>query len=242
MKFSYSAVWDDTARMLRTNASLLLAIAGVFLFLPALIVGYALPQPDAEPGRIMEAMTTYFAANWHWFLLANIINMVGAIAMLLLLVGRDRRTVGGSIGAAFPILPSYLAAAILSNLMIILGLFAFILPGLYLIGRLATVGTIIVAERQNPGSAIGRSFGLTKGYGWAVFGLLALVVVAGTIVTWAATAVLGSVFLIALGERIGSLLVIILEALGSAIISTIVVVLCVAIYRGLAGSAERAID
>ncbi|MBA3676811.1 MAG: hypothetical protein H0W74_05340 [Sphingosinicella sp.] len=242
MKFSYSAVWDDTARMLRDNASLLLAIAGAFLFLPALIVGYALPQPDPEPGRIVGVMIAYFSVNWHWLLLANIVNMIGAIAMLLLLVGAERRTVGSAIVAALSILPFYFVAAILTNILVILGLIALIVPGLYLIGRLAVVGTVIVAENQNPGRAIGRSFMLTKGKGWVVFGLLALVLLAGIIVSWAVTAVLGSVSLLILGDRIGGLLVIIFDALTSALLSTIIVVLCAAIYRRLAGSGERPVN
>lgn len=242
MKFSYSAVWDDTATMLRGNASLLLAIAGVFLFFPALIIGYALPQPEAEPGRIVEVMTVYFSANWHWFLLANIINMVGAIAMLLLLLDREGRTVGGAIAAAIPILPFYFAGAVLSNLIIILGFFALIVPGLYLFGRLAIIGPVIVADERNPVRAIARAFQLTKGKGWAVFGLVLLVAIAGVIVSWALTAVLGSVSLLLLGDRIGGLLVVILEALMSAVLSTILVVLAAAIYRRLAESVERVFD
>ena len=35
MTFSYSAVWDDTVRLLQAHGRLLAAIAGVFLFLPA---------------------------------------------------------------------------------------------------------------------------------------------------------------------------------------------------------------
>jgi hypothetical protein len=33
MKFSYSAVWNDTVALLRSHGSLLLAIAGVFIFI-----------------------------------------------------------------------------------------------------------------------------------------------------------------------------------------------------------------
>ena len=38
MKFSYSAVWSDTMRMLRQHGSLLLAVAGVFFLLPGLLL------------------------------------------------------------------------------------------------------------------------------------------------------------------------------------------------------------
>ena len=97
MKFSYSAIWDDTIAMFRGNASLLLAIAGVFLFLPALVVGYAIPQADVEPGQLIEAFSAYVTANWPWLLLANVVNMVGAIAMLLLHLGRQGQSVGEAI-------------------------------------------------------------------------------------------------------------------------------------------------
>ena len=46
MKISYSAVWADTAALLRSHASLIATVAGVFIFLPGLLVAYFLPQPE----------------------------------------------------------------------------------------------------------------------------------------------------------------------------------------------------
>jgi len=233
MKFSYSAIWDDTVRLLRENAAVILALAGVFLFLPALLVGHFLPQPDVEPDRLFEALQTYFMDNINWLVIANMVNMTGSIAMLLLLLDGRGRTVGAAIVAAIPILLWYFIGAFLSTLIVLAGFIAFIIPGIYLFGRLSVLGPVMVAEERNPLRAIKRSFALTKAKGWAVVGLILLVALAGLILSFVVSAVLGSVFLIALGERIGGLLAVVLNALTSAAFSTVLIVLYAAIYRHL---------
>jgi hypothetical protein len=45
---SYSAVWADAGRMLLANAGLLTAIAGVFLFLPAVLEARYFPPPEGS--------------------------------------------------------------------------------------------------------------------------------------------------------------------------------------------------
>lgn len=235
MKFSYSSVWDDTVRMVRSDASLLLAIAGVFFLLPAALVAHFIPQPEGAEtlAEMVRQVEDYMGENWHWMLLAQIANMTGAIAMFLLLLGDGRRTVGEAIVGALPILPFYFVASLLSSIIVGIGFVLFIIPALYLFGRLAVLGPIVVVEERNPFRAIGRSFQVTKSKGWAVFGLVFLVAVAGAIVTYAATFILGSIFLLALGERIGGLLVLLLGALASAVLSTVLVALYAAIYRAL---------
>jgi hypothetical protein len=147
MKFSYTAVWNDVVAMLRANGSLLLAIAGVFFLLPALLTGYLLPQPEqaasgeAQLARMME----YYTANIGWLLLGNLVNMVGVIAIYLLLFDARGRTVGGAIAGALPILPFYLLMSILVGLAVGVGLVLLVLPGIYLMGRLVAAGPPEVA-------------------------------------------------------------------------------------------------
>lgn len=240
MKFSYSAIWDDTVRMMRSDSTFLLALAGVFLFLPALLIGYFLPQPESAPTleAMIADMEAYLAANWHWVLLANLANMIGAIAMLALLLGERGRTVGSAIGAALPLLPFYLIAAWASSLLIAIGFIFLILPGLYLYGRLAIVGPVVVAEERNPFRAIGRSFALTKGKGWAVLGLILIIAIVGLILTLVVTSLLGGLFVLVLSESLGGLIALIIEALTAAVFSTVLVVLYAAIYRALAAPAQ----
>lgn len=245
MKFSYSAVWADTVRMLRANASWLVAIAGVFFFLPALLLGHFAPQPEGAGtlGQAIADMREYFAANWHWLILTNLINMVGAIATYLLLLGAPGRTVGSALGGALPLLPSYFLLSAITNIIIFFGLFWLIVPGLYLVGRLMVSAAAMVGERiLNPFAAIGRSWRLTRKRGWAVLGLLALVFIAGYVAIAAITAVLGSVFLLVGGGRegLGGMLVLILSSGLGAALSMLFVLLLAAIYRALTVQEEAA--
>lgn len=238
MKFSYSEVWADTTRLLRANMAIIAALAGVFMFLPALLIGHFLPQPAApEIDELMRQMSDYYVANWPWLLLASLVGMVGAISIFLLLLGRQGATVGAIIGAAFPLLPFYFLASFLSNLMLFVGFLAFIVPFIYLLGRLAPVGPVVAAEgRRNPIDAIKRAFELTKGRGWAVVGLIILVIVPGLIVVRVITSLLGIVFILVGGERVGGLLALVVQAAGSAAFAALLVVLYAAIYRRLTAS------
>lgn len=242
MTFSYSAVWDDTVQMLRRHGSLLLAVAGVFLLLPGLLVAYAFPQPTATGNELISAMVRYYQDHWLWLLLSNIVSMIGTIALYLLLFDRRGRTVGGAIAGALPILPFYFVMSMLSGLAIGLGLGLFLLPGLYLIGRLATASAAMVAEdRRSPLAALGRSWQLTRKRGWAVAGLILIVAAVGYLLSFVVTAVLGTVFVLLLGrDGLGGLLNLILRGAVSAVFITVLIVLLAAIYRALRAAAEPA--
>ena len=236
MQFSYSAVWDDTVRMLRTNASLLLAVAGTFLFLPAVVAGFAAPQPTGNV--TVEALATYIGDNWLLLLAVNFIGVTGNLALLILVLDRGRPTVGGAIRAAVMLLPFYFVASLLSGFIILAGLIALILPGMYAIGRLAVLGPVMVVEgRRGAVDAVRRTLAVTKGHGWAVIGLLMLELIAFYIVNFAATTVLGSLFLLIDhargGPGIGALLTLILEGALGAVFSTVLIVLVASVYRRL---------
>ena len=239
MKISFSGVWDDTVRLLRANASLFIAIAGAFLFLPSLILGYVAPQPTGGAGGPDgAALANYFAENWELFLLVNVIGFVGSLALLILALDQGRPTVGGAIRGALVLLPTYFLTGILSFILIGIASLAFILPGLYLIGRLATAGPVIVAEnRRNPFDAIGRSFAVTKGNGWANLGLILIVVITFWVLSMAATVVFGSIFLLldrtaGIGG-VGALLLLILQGIIGATFNVVLVLLLASLYRRL---------
>ena len=243
MKFSYSAVWNDVVRMLRTHGSLLLAIAGVFFLLPGLLLGYFVPQPTGSGPDLMNAMIGYYYDNWVWLVLANIINLVGYIAIYRLLFDERGGTVGSAIGGALPILPMYFIMTVLTGMAVGAGLLLFVLPGLYLLGRFAVSGATMVAEgHRSPLAPISRAWELTRRRGWAVAGLVVIVIVAGIVLSFVVTAVLGTVFLLIGGrEGVGPLLVLILNSALTAVFTTVLVVLFAAIYRALSGAAEPTI-
>ncbi|HEY0086508.1 MAG TPA: hypothetical protein VGB65_11425, partial [Allosphingosinicella sp.] len=169
MKFSYSAIWADVIALIRRHGALVAAIAGVFLFLPGLLMGHFAPPPQVEEGAdVLAAMTAYWEANSHWYLLSALVGMVGTLAIMFLIF-RANVSVGGAIAAAAALFPFYFAASFLSSLAIGLGLFLLLLPGIYLFGRFGPLAPAMVAESlRNPLAALGRTWALTKGKGWAV--------------------------------------------------------------------------
>ncbi|MEA3066415.1 MAG: hypothetical protein QOJ27_2876 [Sphingomonadales bacterium] len=241
MRFSYSAVWADVIALLRAHASLIATVAGVFIFLPGLLVAYFLPQPVTEDfTRLREIWVEYAELNWP-FLLANIfVNMVGAIAILRLIFARGV-TVGGAISGALALLIPYFLASLLSGFLVSFGFVLLIVPGLYLLGRLGPLSPVVVAEnRRNPVDALARCFALTRGHGWAVFGLILIVAFAAAIAIGVVTTLAGIAFILVAGQELGRMLELIVSSAGHAALVTLLLLLNAAIYRQLAAAAPAA--
>ncbi|HEY0325177.1 MAG TPA: hypothetical protein VGC46_04270 [Allosphingosinicella sp.] len=235
--FSFSRVWDDTLQMLRANAGLLTAIAGVFLFLPAVLVAHFVPPPEGgtTPAEMLETMIAWWQGNVHWMLLSALVNMVGLIAIYLLLLRSSRMTVGGAVAASLPILPFYLVLTIVLNLSLAIGFLLFIIPFIYLLGRLSLASPVLVAEMPRaPFSALERSWALSRGLGWQIALLVLLVYVAALIINVAVSSALGVIIALLLGsEGVGGLLLAIVGGLLSAATTLVATVLLAAIYRAL---------
>ncbi len=235
--FSISAAWDDAVAMLRTNAGLLTAIAGVFIFLPTLLVARYVPEPAAagpDLAVFMQTMSDYYGRAWPWLLLGTLANMIGVIAIYLLLLKSPRLTVGAAVGRALPILPFYFVVAFVTNLALFAGFLLFIVPFVFLLGRLVLAGPVLTTEQPTaPFTALQRSWELSRGRGWGIALLIILVYLGALLLSFAITRGVGSIALLALGgaEGIGGLVVAILEALMTAAIALVTAVLVAAIYR-----------
>jgi len=57
---------------------------------------------------------------------------------------------------------------IISSLMVIFGLFAFIFPGLFIFARLSLAEFSVVIERLSPVEALYRSYKLSRGFTWQI--------------------------------------------------------------------------
>lgn len=242
MKFSYSEVWTDVVALARTHGTLIGAVAGVFIFLPALLIGYLLPTPEAAGfNQMLQRLQEYAGANWHWLLLQSLVAMVGTIAIFRLIFARAGITVGAAIAAAVALLPTYFAASVLSGLAIGIGSLLLIVPGLYLIGRLSPLGAVIVAEEQrNPITALSRTWDLTKGRGWAVLGLVLVVLLAALVVVGVLNALLGVIVILIAGRELGTLLMLIVSTATSTGMTVLSILLYAAIYRRLSPAQSAA--
>jgi hypothetical protein len=235
--FSFSQVWDDAFAMLRANAGLLTAIAGVFLFLPALVVALYVPPPETaeSPAEWIEQFRLYNEANWPWLLVSGLVNMIGVIAIYLLLLAAPRMTVGGAVVAALTIVPFYFLMTLGLNIAVGIGFVLLIVPGVYLLGRLVLTSPVLVAELpRSPGGAFRRAWELSKGRAWQIALMVLLVYIVAGLASFAVGTGIGVVVLLLLGnEGVGGFIVAVLEALVGAAVTVVATVLIAAIYRAV---------
>ena len=127
MTFSYDRAWADVVAMARANRVLLLTLAGVFIFLPALALWLLLPVPQAT-GAGQEAIKVFFAyyqRNLWAFVLVNAFAALGQIVILVLLIDRSRPTVAEAISGGLRLFPGYFLASLIANLVVLFGLLLF---------------------------------------------------------------------------------------------------------------------
>jgi hypothetical protein len=243
MTFSYNAVWADTGRLLRAHGALLAAIAGVFVFLPTLLVGYffALPEPATTDFNVyLREVAGYVKAHLIWYVLQSFVVMVGTAAMLRL-VFPPRVTVAGAIWFGVMLLASYSILTLMTNILVFVGLLLLLLPGLYLWGRVLPAGPAMVAEgRRNPLDALKRGFALSRGQGWAILGLLLIVLIPGAILIWVIQQLVGILFILAAGQEVGKLLTATVYCALNAIFAVVMTMLSAALYRALAAPGQAA--
>jgi hypothetical protein len=237
-KFNQNDVWADALRLTRSHWGALIAIAGVFVFLPTLLVNHFYPMGDPPTGPDLQAVIQfildYYRQNALPVVLQSFVVMTGSAAMLRLVFARGG-TVGGALLFAVALLPVYSILVVLMNLAIGAGLMLLIVPGLYLWGRLLPAGPAMVAEdRRNPIDALRRGFELTKGHGWLVIGLYLLVLIAGGILMLVVSLLSGIAFFFVAGEQLRKLLEMIVLGALQAVLATLLTMLTAALYRALA--------
>ncbi len=237
-KFNQNEVWADAVRLTRTHWPALIAIAGVFVFLPTLLVNHFFPMgdpptgPDLQP--VIQFILDYYRENALPVVLQSFVVMTGSAAMLRL-VFASGGTVGGALLFAIALLPVYSILVVLTNLAIGFGLALLIVPGLYLWGRLLPAGPAMVAEeRRNPLDALKRGFELSKGHGWLVVSLYLLVMIPGGILMLVVSQLSGIAFILAAGQPLGTLLGMIVLCALQALLAALLTMLSAAIYRALA--------
>jgi hypothetical protein len=266
MKFSYNAIWDYTLALLRAHFPLVVAIAGVFIFLPTLLIGYFFPAPDGsgDPQSQLNALLTYYKMTWPWQLLDLIVVMIGTLAVLILLLDRMRPTVGGAIVGALKILPFYLLATLLVGFALGIAIIVILLPisvlvlagagvvlpaaslaifllfGYVLFGRLSVLSSVMAVEQSMPIGALRRALELTRGHGWAIFGLVLVILMAGGIASLAVGFVVGGMTRLLFDTNLADFIILLVDSLLNSVLAAFVILVTAAIYRVLSGSESTA--
>lgn len=229
--------------MLVTNAGLLTAVAGVFIFLPAVLEARFFPPPEqwTTLREWFQLTQDHVARNLLWIALTTLLNLVGVIAIYLLLLPGQRLTVGSAVVRALAILPFYWVMQLVVGLAWGVGFFLLFVPFIYLLGKLVLAAPILIAETPRaPFTAIQRSWRLSAGRSWAIAGLVVSVYAAAVVATMAVRIGFGIIILLTLGrEGVGGLLLSILQGMVVAAVTVVFTVLVAAIYRALSAPAPQ---
>ena len=102
----------------------------------------------------------------------------------------DRAEVGDSLRYGFSRILALIGAYILIILILIPCFIALIIPGIYMAVKLSVAFTAVVVERAGPGQSISRSFNLTRGNWWRVFGVVVVVFLIEAVINFAIGSVL----------------------------------------------------
>ncbi|WP_296677851.1 hypothetical protein [Novosphingobium sp.] len=264
MKFDSNQAWKDASASVMANRDVLLALAGVFIALPALALAIFMPPPEPPSGATPEAalalMGEYYTHSWLALLGIALLQLLGTLTMLTLFTDRSRPTVGEAIkrGArgVLPVIAAQVIMALGLGLLVSVLMIAAIASGAallklaaglllvgavaYVLVRTALVSPIVIVEDQrNPIMALNRSWQLTKGSTGKLAGFFAILLVAAVVIYIVLAAGIGLIVsLIASGSTEAAIKDLIASFL-QAVLSVYSVAIIAACHRQLAGpSAE----
>lgn len=189
MTIDLRAVVSGAATLWRREQAVLAPVAGMFLVLPTMLRTLLMTAPDplpagqdADMAMLVDIMSRNAAANAHWLIAEALLLLLGSGMILALFLDHEQPTVSQAIGRALRRLPALLLAQIACSFAAVVGLFLFLLPGFYVIGRTFMVPAVLMAEsRRGFLDGIVRGVSLTRGCGFALFGLQAMLFLAGQV-------------------------------------------------------------
>ena len=263
-RLSISAAWDEAKAIMGHDGQLLMTVALALIALPSAINGLINPNG-------MRAGSTPFWMDCV-ALVASLIALAGQLALIRLAIGPSVTVGGAIahgfrrmpsylvsiliiiVGMIIVLIPIVLLLAALgmpvqrdatkivaspgSALAMIIFLCILIFVGV----RLILSAAVASAERAGPIAILRRSWALTAGNWWPLFGFLVMFIVAAVIVLIAIGAALGAVVGIFAGPiqplSASALILALIQALVSAAITTVFAVMLARIYLQLSGGGE----
>lgn len=178
MMLTLGRVLSDAWTVLRREGDLVLRVAGPFVFLPAFAVQLlaapppALPQGPRDQAAMqtwLEQLSAWGQSNAGWYLLADAIGIYGLAALAILLIHPARPDVKTALTTAGRRFGRFLLADLLISIPVGLGLWLFVLPGLYIQARLiATIPALVAEAPISATRAVGRSWRLMRRDWWGV--------------------------------------------------------------------------
>lgn len=249
---SISRVWDETRELLRRDGGAIAAIALALMVLPGTVANMV--QPPAAVGD-----TPSLAWGSLLQLAALAIGIVGQLAVVQIALGR-RQSVGQAIATGARRAPAFLGAMLLWIVPLVLAFAPFavalranptapdpisaaalvlLLPVfLFLAVRLIFTTPVAGAEPVGPLAILKRSWELTRGHWWKLFGALVLFFIAALVAIAAVTSVIGVIVNLLSGQpepwSVGALVLTLTSQLLSALLTVLLAALLTRLYLQLA--------
>jgi Membrane domain of glycerophosphoryl diester phosphodiesterase len=240
---STEVIWEEMKRLFHVHGQVITAFAGVFMFLPGLAGIFFLDAPNLE-GKSLELIAAnvnaWMRANWLPLMAQALVSAFGAAMIYRYILSKTAVTAQSAMIQALPLMPAFILTNLITTFGILAGLYLFVLPGVYLIGRVLLVSPIVAAEgNTNVISALQRSTRLTQGSGWRLAGMLILLVLVTFIITFLG-AVIFSLFARALlPHHAATLIRAALSTLQMTIINLAGILMAAASYRVLSDAAAH---
>jgi hypothetical protein len=257
-----SDAWRDATAMMSANREVLLVVAAIFFLLPSLVFAVTMPglqeQMMAAKPEDAEAMMEGLLREWGATIIVagiavTLAQIVGYLGLLALLRDARRPTVGEALKAGLagllPAIGFYLimcvaifviamvigiAGAVSAGLVALL-ILLFVVVAVYVMIKFSLVLAVIAIDKvSNPITAMSRSWALTKGNSFRLFGFFLLIVVVYMVVSIVVATVVGLLVAIA-----GSSVALMVNGIVSSILGTALTVVFVAVvaatHRQLSG-------
>lgn len=259
---SISRAWDETKAIVARDGKLLVSVALALVALPAAVTGVLSPKGMGDPASPLLVDLV--------LLLASVIALAGQLALIRLALGPSI-TVGGAIGHGIRRMPVYLLSAIIIILALFLLAIPFagalvamgvpieardmpvtapaVLVLLLYFAIVCFVGVRLLmsapaasAEPIGPLAIIRRSWALTAGHWWRLFGFILLIFIGAVAVLLAASGAAGVLVGLALGPvepmSASALIVALVQALVNAAVTILFAVMLARIYVQLSGRGD----
>lgn len=178
MRLTFARLLAEAWATLRRDADLVLRVAAPLLFLPTyavlLLCDPLPPLPPAPRDQALiaawiDAVGVWGQSNAIWYILGDGVGVIGTAALALLLVGPGRPILGDALrDAARRFLP-FLLLTLLVAIPVGLGMWLFVLPGLWVQGRLVTALPLLAHDRSaSVPEALRRAWRQTRGHSYAL--------------------------------------------------------------------------
>jgi Membrane domain of glycerophosphoryl diester phosphodiesterase len=245
MKLDFTAAWNDAVALLKAHKDMVLPIAGVFILLPAILLGYFIPEPEipAELGdeAMFAVIMQFYKDIAPWLFLTTLLAFIGNLAIYSLVLNDAKPTVGEALRLALGFFLPMFVASMLSSLAILFGFILLIVPGIYLAIKFSLVGPALVAENiKSPVAALSRSWQLTKGNSLNILAFYLIIGVVAVVIYLVIAGLLGALVSFVLPASAALLLMALISGILETLLSVAFLFVAMAVYRQLSAAHSAA--